>query len=148
MMLAPTMSGAASAATVHPKAKPSAATYCKAAKSWLAFENATLAAGPYDTLWYETTGELMTKLKAAAPKPIQSATRYLGYWLVTTRADLVSGLDGAVEERVEALVSDGLVLSAAGSGVTAARDAVGAYARKNCKIDVLEPFRKFAEQNH
>ena len=70
MMLAPTMSGAASAATVHPKAKPSAATYCKAAKSWLAFENATLAAGPYDTLWYETTGELMTKLKAAAPKPI------------------------------------------------------------------------------
>ena len=126
--------GAARAASpkAPPKPKASVANFCKASKAWLAYENATLAKGPYDVAWVQNTKQLMENLVSAAPKGIQPQTLRLGAELFGTRSDLVRGLHPDLESALENLNVEAFLLSRPDSKIIGARDAVGVYAQKNC----------------
>ena len=127
---------AASKKTATPKR--SVANYCKSAKSWLAFENQTLESGPYDIAWFRTSKTLMQRLYDTAPTAIKADTAGLGAWLVITRRDIAQASGTLSEADLEGLITDAKVLNF--DTVISSRNAVGAYAKKNCKVDVLAPF--------
>ncbi len=126
------------------KATTSTAKYCAAAKAWLAFENATLESGPYDMAWVAGTRKVVVPLLKTAPKPILGAMRVLALGLYWSRVDLAgvteitSSSDIALLRRRAEDVADSFAL-------LDARNAVGAYTLKTCKIDVLQPFRDLAK---
>jgi hypothetical protein len=122
--------------------KASVAAYCAAAKAWLAYEQRTLADGPIDVQWVKDTDRLMRRMVDTAPKAIRRDTVTLAWFLISSRQDLVNV--GPNEDAMEGLLLDAKILAERTSDTVKARDAVGAYAKKNCGIDVLAPFRAIA----
>ena len=131
------------------KAKPSLAGFCAASKAWKAYEVSWFANGKPNEAWVLDTRRLMIKLVETAPPAIRSSMLQLGYQLVSQRGNLVNfGKNPGDADTLESVLADaGLDAGNTPSGFLGARDAVGAYALKNCKIDVLQPFRDFAAAN-
>ena len=147
--LAATLVGVATApvaeAAKKAPAKPvrSVANYCKAAKAWLAFENATLASGPYDVAWYESTKPLMIRLVDTAPTAIRKQTLTVAVQLVGDRREIAEIAGPLTEDDVYSLRLGATVLTT--GQIIDHRAAVGAYVSKNCKIDVFAPFKALAQ---
>ena len=131
------VAGAAKKAPAKPKA--SVASYCTAAKEWLLFENLTLTSGAYDQAWVSATQRVMYKLFLAAPKAIKQDTLTFASYLVGSRSDLAGTSAVTSGTDIWVLVTDVPV-----GGAIDSRNAVGAYAMKMCKIDVLAPFKELA----
>lgn len=127
---------------VPPKPKASVANYCKTAKEWLAFENATLAVGPYDEPWVLTTGKFLSDLYASSPKAIKKATGTFGIYLIGSRLSLASVSKITSPDEIWVLRETGADVQIADA--IDARNSVGAYTTKICKVDVLAPFRAVA----
>ena len=138
---------AAGAATKKPApktttAKTSTAKFCAAAKAWLAFENETLESGPYDAAWVLGTYNVLRPLGKAAPKAIRGSAALFILTLLGDRRE-IAGVVTITSEDQEAWLRE-YAADETGNSTRAARDAVGAYILKTCKIDVLQPFRDLA----
>ncbi len=127
-----------------PKAAAGTAKYCAAAKAWLAFENETLESGPYDLAWVAGTRKVVVPLLKTAPKPILGAMRVLALGLYWSRVDLAGVTEITTSSDIALLRRRGDD-TADSFALIDARNAVGAYTLKTCKIDVLQPFREAAE---
>ncbi len=135
----------AATAGAKPKA-PATSTkkYCAAAKAWLAYETKTLETGPYDQAWVQETKRLLIPLGANTPK---SQRGYMALFILSLIGDrsLIAGTEAITS------VDDIDFLRMAAADVKdsvssfAARNAIGIYTQKTCKIDVLKPFRDLAK---
>lgn len=142
-LLAP--STAATAAKAKAKA-PVASTkkYCAAARAWLAFETKTLEAGPYDQAWVLETKRLLIPLGANTPKSQQG---YMALFIMSLLGDrsLVAGIDAITTADDIQWLRDAADDAQNRVSQYTARNAVGGYTQKTCKLDVLKPFRDLAK---
>ena len=134
--------GVAGAATKKPAKTTSTAKFCSAAKAWLAFENETLASGPYDAAWVLGTYNVLRPLGKAAPKAIRGSAALFILTLLGDRRE-IAGVVTITSEDEEAWLREYAADETSRSS-REVRDAVGAYILKTCKIDVLQPFRDLA----
>ena len=132
----------AGAATKKPTKSTSTAKFCSAAKGWLAFENETLESGPYDAAWVLGTYNVLRPLGKAAPKAIRGSAALFILTLLGDRRE-IAGVVTITSEDEEAWLRE-YAADETGNSTRAARDAVGAYILKTCKIDHLQPFRDLA----
>lgn len=146
---------AAPKTTKKPTAKPAAppkasvAGFCAASKAWKAYEVGWFATGKANEAWVRDTQVVMRKLVATAPKAIRSQMLFLAVEILRQRGQAVNfGKNpGDAQSLDELIVDAGIDAGQVPSSFLGARDAVGAYAIKNCKVDVLQPFRDFAAAN-
>ncbi len=132
----------AGAATKKPAPTTYTAKFCAAAKTWLAFEKQTLESGPYDAAWVLGTYNVLRPMGKAAPKAIRGSTALFILSLLGDRAE-IAGVSTITSEDDMAWLRE-YAADETGKSSRAARDAVGAYVLKTCKIDVLKPFRDLA----
>ena len=132
-----------------PKPTPSVAGFCAASKAWKAYEVDWFANGAVNDAWVRDTEAIMKKLVATAPKAIRRPMLSLAVEILYQRGDAVKfGKNPGDEETLnDLIVGAGIDAAQIPSSFPGARDAVGAYALKNCKVDVLQPFRDFAAAN-
>lgn len=131
------------AAKVKAKAPTqSTAKYCAAARTWLAFENATLATGPYDYAWYVNSRKVLIPLANAAPKAQKPTVSFFVVKTLFDRYFLVKQDRITQEDEIASLRDSAADYQ--GPSTAAARDAMGDYTLQTCKIDVLQPFRDLA----
>ena len=118
--------------------------FCAAAKAWLVFETRTLEAGPYDQAWVQETKRLLIPLWANTPKSQQG---HMSVFIMTLLADrsLVAGIDAITTEDDIQWLRDAAADAQKSVSGFAARNAVGMYTQKTCKVDVLKPFRDLAK---
>jgi hypothetical protein len=124
-------------------ATTSTAKFCAAAKAWLAFENETLAEGPYDALWVLRTHSFVLPLAKAAPTAIRGDAALFIISLLTDRR-LIAGVQ-TIDNEDDIYWLREFAADETRQSTMAARDAFGAYTLKTCKIDVLQPFRDLAK---
>lgn len=146
-MLLSTLIASPTVATAKTKSKaPVASTkkYCAAAKAWLAFETRTLEAGPYDQAWVLETKRLLIPLGANTPK---SQQRYMALFILKLLGDrsLVAGIDTITTADDIYFLREAAADAQGSIDHFAARNAVGIYTQKTCKVDVLKPFRDLAQ---
>lgn len=121
----------------------STAKFCAAAKAWLAFENETLAEGPYDALWVLRTHSFVLPLAKAAPTAIRAdAALFIMTLLIDRR--LIAGVE-TIDNEDEISWLREFAADETRQSTMAARDAFGAYTLKTCNVDVLQPFRDLAK---
>ena len=118
--------------------------YCAAAKAWLAYETKTLEVGPYDGAWVQETKRLLIPLGANTPK---SQRGYMAVFILSLIGDrsLVAGTEAITSvDDIDWLRTAAADVQGSVSSI-AARNAIGIYTQKTCKIDVLKPFRDLAK---
>ncbi len=136
--------GAAAAAAKPKTSATSTKKYCAAAKAWLAFETKTLETGPYDQAWVLETKRLIIPLGANTPKSQQG---YMALFIMSLLGDrsLVAGIDTITTADDIQWLRDAADDAQNRVSQYTARNAVGSYTLKTCKVDVLKPFRDLAK---
>lgn len=124
----------------------SLAGFCKASKTWVAWETATLgASGHLNEQWVTDTLNLVRPVVDTAPKDIYSAALRTLHELVVSRRILVESVVGPIDvpNQVGDLIATGEMF-ASDPKFIAARDKFAAYMLAKCKIDYTAPFKAVA----